>query len=125
MVNRHILHNHAKFRKYRPIRCCDIAFFVIFQDGCRHLVFKKIENFNDMSPVGGQSAPVYQISPKSVKRLHGYGSLTVFFFKMAASAILAMSGVHWDHLRRPLGNLYRCAKFGLNRCSIFDHTLAR
>jgi len=41
-----------------------------------------------------------------------------FFFKMAASAIL---GVYWGHPRSLLGGLYRCAKFGLNRCSTFDN----
>jgi len=40
---------------------------------------------------------------------------------MAASAILHMSGMYWDHPRRLLGGLYRCTKFGLNRCSIFDN----
>ena len=39
---------------------------------------------------------------------------------MAASAILYMLGVYWDHPRRLLG-LYRCAKFGWNRCSTFDN----
>jgi len=39
---------------------------------------------------------------------------------MAASAILDMLGVYWDQPRRLLGGLYRCAKFGLNRCSTFD-----
>jgi len=44
MVKRTILHNLAKFREDRPIRCCDIAIFVIFQDGCRrHLGFEKFE----------------------------------------------------------------------------------
>jgi len=43
------------------------------------------------------------------------------FFKMAASAILDLSGVHWDHPRRLLGGLYRCAKFGWNRCITFDN----
>jgi len=36
-----------------------------------------------------------------------------FFFKMADA--------YWDHPRRLLGGLYRCAKFGLNRCSTFDN----
>ena len=27
----------------------------------------------------------------------------------------------WDHPRRLLGGLYRCAKFGWNRCSTFDN----
>ena len=40
---------------------------------------------------------------------------------MAASAILDMTGVYWDHPRRLLGGLYRCAKFGWNRCSTFDN----
>jgi len=39
-VKRPILHNHAKFREDLPIRCCDIAIFVVFQDSCRrHLGF--------------------------------------------------------------------------------------
>jgi len=39
-VKRSILHNLAKFREDGSIHCCDIAIFVIFQDGCRrHLVF--------------------------------------------------------------------------------------
>ena len=40
---------------------------------------------------------------------------------MAASAILDMTGVYWDHPRRLLGGLCRCAKFGWNRCSTFDN----
>ena len=43
------------------------------------------------------------------------------FFKMAASAILDMTGVYWDHTRRLLGGLYRYAKFGWNRCSTFNN----
>ena len=40
---------------------------------------------------------------------------------MGPSAILDLSGAHWDHPRRLLGGLYRCAKFGWNRCSTFDY----
>jgi len=77
------LHQRTKFRKDRSNRCGDIAIFVIFQDdGCRHLEFSKIRNFNDLSDVGGQYASSCQISSKSVKRLQRYGDLTVF--KMAA-----------------------------------------
>jgi len=36
VVKSPILHSHAKFREDLPILCCDIAIFVIFQDGCRH-----------------------------------------------------------------------------------------
>jgi len=42
------------------------------------LLFEKIENFNDLPPVMGQSAPACQISSKSIKRLLRYGDLTVF-----------------------------------------------
>jgi len=34
-LKRPILHNHAKFREDLPIRCCDIAIFVVFQHGGR------------------------------------------------------------------------------------------
>ena len=43
------------------------------------------------------------------------------FFKMAAAAILDLSGAYWDQPRKLLGGLYRCAKFGRNRCSTFDN----
>jgi len=67
---------------------------VIFQDGGRrHLGFSKIQNFNDLSPVGGQFAPPCQISSKSVKRLQRYGDLTVFS-KWRTSAILDLSGAY-------------------------------
>jgi len=78
-VKRLILHNRAKFREDLSIRCCDIAIFVVFQDGGRrHLGFLKIQNFNDMSPVRGKSASPCQISSKSVKRLLRYDDLTFF-----------------------------------------------
>ena len=53
-VKRPILHNRAKFREDLPIRCCDIAIFVVFQDGGgRHLGFSKTGNFNGRSAVRG------------------------------------------------------------------------
>jgi len=91
---------------------------VIFQDGYRrHLGFSKIQYFNGLSFVGGQLASPCQISSKSVKRLRRYGDLTGFFSKWRLSAILDLSGAYWDHSQRLLGGLYRCAKFGWNRCS--------
>jgi len=39
-VKRPMLRIHAKFREDLPIRCCDIAIFVVIQDGGRrHLGF--------------------------------------------------------------------------------------
>jgi len=76
------LHNRAKFRDDRSICCCDIAIFVVFQDGDRrHLVV--YQNFNGLSLVAGKFASPCQISSKSVQRLLRYDDLTVFF-KMAA-----------------------------------------
>jgi len=46
------------------------------------LVFEEFEIFDGLSPVGGQSSSLCQISSKSVKLLRRYGDLTVF--KMAA-----------------------------------------
>ena len=81
-VKGHILHQRTKFHKDRSNRYGDIAIFVIFQDGGRrHFGFSKIRNFNGRSTVGGQSASLYRILSKSVKRLQRYGDLTVF--KMA------------------------------------------
>ena len=86
--------------------------FVIFQGGGRrHFGFSKIRNFNGRSPVRGQYASLYQISSKSVKRLQRYGVLTVFP-KWRQSAILDLLSADWDHPRRLLDGLYRCAKFG-------------
>ena len=83
--------------------------------------WKKNWNFNGLSPVQGQFASPCQISSKSIKRLLRYGDLTGFFSKWRLSAILDLSGAYWDDPRRLLGNLYRCAKFGWNRCSTFDN----
>ena len=44
-----------------------------------------------------------------------------FFSKWRPSAILDLSGAHWDNPRRLLSGLYCCAKFGWNRCSTFDN----
>jgi len=94
---------------------------MIFQDsGRRHLGFAKIQNFNGLSPVRGQFASPCQISSKSVTHLQRYSDLTVFS-KWRPSAILDLSCAYWDNPRRLLGGLYRCAKFGWNRCSTFDN----
>jgi len=43
------------------------------------------------------------------------------FSRWRPSAILALLCVCSDHPRRVFGGLYRCAKFGWNRCSSFDN----
>ena len=80
----------------------------------------KIQNFNGRCAVRGQYASLYQILSKTDKRLQRYSDLTVFS-KWRPSAILDLLGAYWDHPRRPLDGLYRCAKFGWNRCSSFDN----
>ena len=35
--------------------------------------------------------------------------------------MLDLSGAYWGHPRRLLDGFYRCAEFGLNRCSTFDN----
>ena len=44
-----------------------------------------------------------------------------FVAKWQPSAILDSSDIHWDHPRRVLGDLYRYAKFGWNRCHNLDN----
>jgi len=96
------------------------AIFAIFQDGGRrHLGFRKIPNFNGLYPAGSQFASSCHISSKSVKRLLRCNDKG--FSKWRPSAIFDLSGACWDHPRRLLGGLYRCAKFGWNRCSTFDN----
>ena len=92
---------HTKFRKNRSNRWGDIVIFVIFQ-------------------MAAAAISLYQISSKSGKPLQRYGDLT-FFSKWRPSAILDFLGAYRDHPRRPLDGLYRCAKFGRNRCSSFDN----
>jgi len=76
------------------------------------LDFQKFQNFNDRSAVRGQYASLYQILSKSVKRLQRYSDLMGFFSKWGPSAVLDLLGADWDHPRRALDGLYRCAKFG-------------
>ena len=67
VCKRHILHYCIKPRKDRPNHCGDIAIFVIFQDGGRHLGFLKIWNFN-FAVLGGfrpQNGQQYQRSPQN------------------------------------------------------------
>jgi len=110
-VKGHILHRRTKFYKDRSTRYGDIAIFVIFQDGGRrHFGFSKIRNFNGRSAIKSQYASLYQILSKSVKRLQRYSDLTVLS-KWRPSAVLDLLGADWDHPRRPLDGLYRCAKF--------------
>jgi len=115
-----ILHQLSKFRIDRSNHCGDIAIFVIFQySGRRHLGFSKIRNFNSTSAVRVQYASLYQISSKSVKRLQRWRFNG--FLKWWSTAILDLLGAYWDHPRRPLDGLHRCAKFGRNRCMSFDN----
>ena len=110
-VKRPSLHQSTKFRKGRSNRYGDIAIFVIFQDnGRRHFGFSKIRNFNGRAAVGGQYASLCHILSKLVKRLQRHSDLTVFS-KWRPSAILDLLGADWDHPRRVLDGLYRCAKF--------------
>ena len=111
-VKGHILHQRTKFYKDRSNHYGDIAIFVIFQDGGRrHFGFSKIRNFNGRSAAGDQYASLYQILSKSVKQLQRYSDLTVFS-QWRPSAIFDLLGAYWDHPRRLLDGLYRCAKFG-------------
>jgi len=55
-------------------------------------------------------------------RLQRYGDLT-FFQNGGRPQSWNCWGAYWDHPRRPLDGLYRCVKFGWNRCSSFDDVI--
>ena len=115
------MHQRTKFRKDRSNRCGDIAICVIFQhSGRRHLGFSNIRNFNGTSAVRVQYASLYEISSKSVKTVAEIWRFNGFL-KWWSSAILDLLGAYWDHPRRPLDGLHRCAKCGRNRCRSFDN----
>jgi len=61
-----------------------------------------------------------QIWSKSVKMLPRYDDFSIFP-RWRPSAILDLLCVSLYHPRRAFGGLYRCAKFGWNRCSSFDN----
>jgi len=95
--------------------------FSIFQDGGRrHLEFLKFVKFNGWTAQEGRPASPCQIWSKSVKLLPRYDDFSIFP-RWRPSAILDLLCVCSDHPRRALGGLYRCAKFGCNRCSGFDN----
>ena len=93
---------------------------MIFQyGGRRHLGFSKIRNFNSWSAARGQYVSSCQLSSHPVKRSQRYGDLTVFFQNGGRPPSWIWSApigtIRDDHLV-----VYRCAKFGWNRCSSFD-----
>jgi len=114
------LHSRAKFREGLPIHCCDIAIFVIFKMAAAAImVFEKLEILT--------ICPLYRANLRQNAKFH-QNRLKVAeiwrfngFSKWRTAAILDLLGAYWDHPRRLLGGLYRCAKFGWNRCSTFDN----
>jgi len=88
-----------------------------FQDGGRrHLGFLKFEIFNGRTAQGRRTASPCQIWSKSAKLRPTYMAI---FSRWRPSAILDL--LCSDHPRRAFVGLYRCAKFGCNRCSSFDN----
>jgi len=97
-----------------------IAIFVIFKSAAAAiLVFEKFEILA-VCPCRGPicvTVSNFLRIGQTVAEIWRFNS----FFKWRPSAILDLSGEYWDNPRRLLGNLYRYAKFGLNRCSTFDN----
>ena len=114
-----ILHQWTKLRKDLSNRFGDIAIFVTFQDGGRrNLKFSKILNFKRWSAVRSN---MRHLAKFHQNRSNGCIDMAIFrFSKWRLSAIFDLLGAYWDQKRWPLGGLYRCAKFGWNRCSSFD-----
>ena len=77
-IKRAKLHHRAQFRRNRSNRRRDMAIFLIFQDGRRHLAFLNFGNFNGRNAQEGQTAQPCQISSKSVKQQSTYGDFSIF-----------------------------------------------
>jgi len=80
----------------------------------------KFEIFNGRTVQEVRTASLCEIWSKSVKQLPRYDDFSTFP-RWRPSAILDLLCVCSDHPRRSFGGLYRCAKFGWNRCSSFDN----
>ena len=86
-----------------------------------HLGFSHIGNSDCRWRLWFQYASSCQISSRSVNQLPKYRDLSISP-KWQPSAILDLLDACSDHLRRVLRGLYRCTKFGCNRCSSLDNT---
>ena len=81
----------------------------------------KIRNFNGRSAVGGPICVIVPNFTKIGQTVAEIWRFNGFFSKWRPSAIVDLLGADWDHQRRLLGGVYRCAKFGWNRCTSFDN----
>jgi len=106
------LHQHTKFLKDRSNRCGDIAIFVIFKMAAAAIL--DFQNFEILTV-----DPLYEASMRHCTKAYQNRSngcrdkrFNGFFSKWRPSAILDLLGADWDHPRRLLDGLYRCAKFG-------------
>ena len=121
-VKRPILHQRTKFRKDWSNRCRD-------RDFCDFLrwrpppswIFTNSKFFLRTIHCRG---PICVTVPNLIKIGQTFAEIwrfNGFFSKWRSPAILDLLGAYWDHRRRPLDGLHRCAKFGRNRCRSFDN----
>jgi len=97
------------------------CYFSIFQDGGRrHFGFLKFGTFNGPTAQERRTASPCKISLKLLKTRPIYGDFSIFP-RWRPSAILDLLCACLDHPRRAFSGLYRCAKFGWNRCNSFDN----
>jgi len=95
------------------VKIGDIAIFVIFQVAAAAILFffQKFEiltAYNGKRPICVAVPNLIEIG-QTVAEIWRFNG---FFSKWRPSAILDLLGAYWDHPRRPLDGLYRCAKFG-------------
>jgi len=84
----------------------------------RHLEFQKVGNFiRRLMGAEGQYASSCQILWRFFAEIWQF----LIFFNMAAVRRLGFVVRVLGHTRRAFGGLYRCVKFGCNRCSSFDN----
>jgi len=75
------------------------------------LDFQKFEILT-VDPLQRSSVRHYFKSHQNRQTIAELWRFNSFFSKLWPSAILVLLVAYWDHPRRPLDGLYRCAKFG-------------
>jgi len=113
------LRQRAKFRGDSSNRRRDMAIFRLFK-----MAAAAIWDFSNLKFLTAQEGPTAspcKICSKLVKSRPRYDYFFYRFFQDGGRPPSWICYVCSDHPRREFGGLYHCAKFGWNRCSIFDN----
>ena len=121
-VERPMLHQRTKFgfvKNGQTVAEMSRSLWFFKMAAAAILYFQKFE----ILTIDRYMGPICVIVPNLIEIGQNIAEIWRFngFSKWRPSAILDLLGAYWDHPWRPLDGLHRCAKFGRNRCRIFDN----